>query len=323
VLDQQTVIHTSSLDDARVAVSRVLSRHKLRKAAPGAVNAHVSVASISDVSLIYMRHGVALDVEVVEPLDYYDVHLAVTGANQVECAGVAFGVSQECCAVFSPDTTFRMNLSEDYSQLHVRIDRAALERHLEGLLDRVVSSPIRFRTRMDLNASARAATWAGSLKALVEDLEEPTGLAHNSLAAANWANLLMTGLLVTQPSNFTDNLNHPGLVRGSRATKRAVLFIEENAAQPLLASDIARAAGISLRSLQRAFAETVGVSPTEYLRQVRLARVHVELTDADPADGTTVTECAFRWGFTHLPRFAAAYRGRYGSAPSETLRGGS
>ncbi|WP_278258467.1 helix-turn-helix domain-containing protein [Nocardioides convexus] len=34
----------------------------------------------------------------------------------------------------------------------------------------------------------------------------------------------------------------------------------------------------------------------------------------------TVGEAASRWGFTHLGRFAAAYRGRYGVAPSDTLR---
>lgn len=29
---------------------------------------------------------------------------------------------------------------------------------------------------------------------------------------------------------------------------------------------------------------------------------------------------AFRWGFTHVPRFAGAYQDRYGEAPSATLQ---
>jgi AraC-like DNA-binding protein len=44
------------------------------------------------------------------------------------------------------------------------------------------------------------------------------------------------------------------------------------------------------------------------------------LRDADPGDGTTVTEVALRFGFAHTGRFAAAYRRRYGQAPSATLR---
>ena len=56
-----------------------------------------------------------------------------------------------------------------------------------------------------------------------------------------------------------------------------------------------------------------------YLRHVRLARVHEHLRQSDPALHT-VTETAYRYGFTHLGRFAAEYRARYGVSPRETLR---
>ena len=36
---------------------------------------------------------------------------------------------------------------------------------------------------------------------------------------------------------------------------------------------------------------------------------------------TSVTDVALRWGMTHTGRFAAAYRRKYGVAPSATLRG--
>ena len=56
-----------------------------------------------------------------------------------------------------------------------------------------------------------------------------------------------------------------------------------------------------------------------YLRQVRLGRAHLDLRIADPARGS-VADIAGRWGFTHLGRFAATYRERYGCPPSQTLR---
>jgi AraC-like DNA-binding protein len=58
----------------------------------------------------------------------------------------------------------------------------------------------------------------------------------------------------------------------------------------------------------------------EFLRDVRLERVHQELADAG-AD-ITVTAVALRWGFGHLGRFAVAYRRKYGRSPSDTLRSG-
>jgi transcriptional regulator GlxA family with amidase domain len=62
------------------------------------------------------------------------------------------------------------------------------------------------------------------------------------------------------------------------------------------------------------------MAPMAYVEHVRLERVHDTLTEADPAR-TTVAEVAYRWGFTHLGRFAQAYGRRYGRYPSETLRG--
>ena len=58
------------------------------------------------------------------------------------------------------------------------------------------------------------------------------------------------------------------------------------------------------------------------LRAARAPRpaAHAALRDADPGDGTTVTEVALRFGFAHTGRFAAAYRRRYGQTPSATLR---
>ncbi len=81
---------------------------------------------------------------------------------------------------------------------------------------------------------------------------------------------------------------------------------------------MADAAGVSVRRLQEGFREYVGMSPREYLNDVRLARVNRELSD--PGAGTSVTDVAMKWGFTHTGRFAATYRRKYGEGPSDTLR---
>jgi transcriptional regulator GlxA family with amidase domain len=84
---------------------------------------------------------------------------------------------------------------------------------------------------------------------------------------------------------------------------------------------LADAAGVGVRALEDGFRRYVGRSPTAHLRHVRLDRVHAELSAARP--GTTVGEVAYRWGFTHLDRFAGAYAKRFGETPSATLRYGS
>ncbi len=63
------------------------------------------------------------------------------------------------------------------------------------------------------------------------------------------------------------------------------------------------------------------MTPTAYLRRVRLDHAHRELVGAADGDGLTVTEVAYRWGFSSPSRFAERYRAAFGVAPSQTLRG--
>ena len=107
---------------------------------------------------------------------------------------------------------------------------------------------------------------------------------------------------------------------GSPATlRRAVAFIDEHAHEDITAADIGAAAFVTIRAVQLAFQRHMGTTPLAYLRRVRLARAHHDLTTADPAT-QTVTAIAYRWGFHSSSRFAAAYRQAYGIPPGHTLR---
>jgi transcriptional regulator GlxA family with amidase domain len=127
--------------------------------------------------------------------------------------------------------------------------------------------------------------------------------------------------LLSARHRFRDELDAPAAAAGPAAVRRARAFIDANADRPLTVADVADEAGVGVRALQQAFRRALGMSPTEYLRQVRLRAAHRDLLDADPA-ATTVADVAARWGWLHAGRFAARYRARYGVAPAATLRRG-
>jgi len=72
------------------------------------------------------------------------------------------------------------------------------------------------------------------------------------------------------------------------------------AGKPWSMPDLSRAIGVSARTLQDGFQRYVGVSPTCYLREVRLQRARADLSN--PALCTTVSDTAYPWGFAHLGR---------------------
>nr|BFE60816.1 hypothetical protein GCM10020063_053420 [Dactylosporangium thailandense] len=114
-------------------------------------------------------------------------------------------------------------------------------------------------------------------------------------------------------------LPEPGRIPPA-AVRRAVAYMDAHAAEPLTAATIAAAAGIGVRGLQVAFRRHLDQTPLEYLRRVRLERVHRELQVAEPGAGVTVKAIARRWGFANPGRFTADYRAVYGHLPSRTLR---
>jgi AraC family ethanolamine operon transcriptional activator len=82
--------------------------------------------------------------------------------------------------------------------------------------------------------------------------------------------------------------------------------------------DLCKRIGVSRRKLQNCFQEEFGVSPSQYLRAIRLNAVRRELLQRRE-EALRVGDVAARWGFWHLGRFASDYRALFGERPSETV----
>lgn len=108
-----------------------------------------------------------------------------------------------------------------------------------------------------------------------------------------------------------------GATARPRMIRRVIEALHDDPARAWTAADMASLAGTSSRRLQEGFQRWVGRSPTQHLLDIRLQRAHVDLT-ADPL--LTVSDVAARWGFSSASRFAAAYKRRYGTAPSLARR---
>ncbi|MDN5917317.1 MAG: helix-turn-helix transcriptional regulator [Pseudonocardia sp.] len=99
----------------------------------------------------------------------------------------------------------------------------------------------------------------------------------------------------------------------------AVDYLHDRANDPITVTDVAVHCSISVRALQEGFAQHLGCSPLQYLRQVRLRRAHEELLVSDPR-AVTVARVANRWGFSNAGRFAVAHEAAFGETPATSLR---
>ncbi len=219
--------------------------------------------------------------------------------------------------VFSPEAPAEITWSPDCVQLCLMIPRAGLEAELERLLGRSVRSRLRFDFGVAPgHASGRLQT---VLDLVAQELDQPSGLATSQVAGRHLKGLVLDGLLLGQPHNYSEAaIGLSGTAPGG-VIKRAVELIEERPTEPWTTVGLATELHLSARALQAGFKREVGMAPMAYLRLVRLRHAHAALREANPAE-TTVQAVALSLGLLHQGRFAANYRALFSETPSETLR---
>ncbi|HET6736379.1 helix-turn-helix transcriptional regulator [Mycobacterium sp.] len=147
-----------------------------------------------------------------------------------------------------------------------------------------------------------------------DSLATPLVLGHASrlLAAVTLSTFPNTATVGTSPHDRNDH--QPELLR------RAIEYIDANAASDISLADIAEAVHVTPRAVQYMFRRNLDMTPMQYLRRIRLHHAHEALLAGDRMRDS-VTAIAARWGFMHTSRFAVLYRETYGRSPHATLRG--
>lgn len=123
----------------------------------------------------------------------------------------------------------------------------------------------------------------------------------------------------------TRHVNHPGEARipvGSRykiedpRLVKAIRLMEEHVEDTLALTDVADAAQVSERQLERLFHKHLQATPVGFYRQLRLDRAHRLLVYSR----LSVRNVALATGFSTLAEFSRAFKGRYGKPPSHARR---
>jgi AraC-like DNA-binding protein/tetratricopeptide (TPR) repeat protein len=103
-----------------------------------------------------------------------------------------------------------------------------------------------------------------------------------------------------------------------RGVRRALDALRTNVGRDWSVTELAEAAGLSSRTLQRQFREFVGKAPRAALRDIRFETARRELLQGIP--DAKVMDVAERCGFPHCGRFSVEYRRRFGETPSQTVK---
>ncbi len=135
------------------------------------------------------------------------------------------------------------------------------------------------------------------------------------LLAESWA-LQVVGLLSRRGAEGYRAQRAPAVEPAG--INRLFSWIELHVEDPLHVEDLAREAGLSVRSLQRRFRERTGQSPMQYLQQRRMRRAERLLLRERQL---SIAEVARRCGFQDPNHFSAAVRSFFGHSPRALRQG--
>lgn len=263
-------------------------------------------------SVAAFRHSMRCQVR-TEPLDQVLVGQMIGGRLSVGRGAETIRPTAGDVVLFPPSVGLAVSW-DDWRAGLVGVDLATVERVAQESFGGT-GSGVRFTGQRAVGPE-RARHWRALVRYVHRDVLLNPFAADSALIHQGVLRLLAATVLETFPHTaLAGEADGVGAV-GARAVRRAVAFMEERAGDPITLTDIADAAHLSPRALQAAFRRHLDTTPTAHLRSIRLEGAHRDLTRAGPVD--TVARIAARWGFAHHGRFAAAYRARYGCAPSAT-----
>jgi AraC-like DNA-binding protein len=246
--------------------------------------------------------------------DSFTVVLPVSGRCTATLGAHPVDLAAGLGSMASSRLSFWSHASADFDHAFLQVGRARIERVCATLLGRELSQPLDFA----FGLSAASPAHGRFIQAMTMAASLADGPAKFPLLVANLEQLVMGMLLLAQPNNCSDALADPDAWVPAASVRRAMEYMEAHIDEPLTVAEVARHAGVGLRSLQAAFRGHFGTTPSMWLRDKRLDRVHEALVTAVPGS-TSVTRVALEWGFVHLGEFAAYYRRRFGVRPSDTL----
>lgn len=245
----------------------------------------------------------------------YFVNLGVSGEIAASRGALRATLDKATAGVVNPGDTQELRpLGSSRTRfLGLRIDAAQVDQEFATLTGHPPVSTVRFDFALDL-ARPKGRAVRLLVRSLIEQLDSGDPLFHRAELQRSQLRCIVTALLLAQPHTHTGELcdsPRPGHPRSLRA---ALAFIETNLTERISLGGIADAAQCSPRTISSTFRARLGLPPLAYVRNLRLARIREDiLTSTDP-----VGVIAYRWGITHLGRFAGEYRDRFGELPSAT-----
>lgn len=321
------VFRCTDLGQTQTYLRKALSDHELRCGA-GEVNSALYTAETSRVKMMLLSYGPEVEIK-PRPFDGFSlVQIPLRGSTEIDCDGQRVTLEPGQSAMISPRRQLRLVWSRDCEQLIVRVPHSlawSAVQAREKWRNSFQHGPSHLFSPITMIEETAGKSWNGLVQTLLDlatdvpatgDYNEAAWTEHNEIGLAIFLLTLQQGFQDSARAVLDRKLHDSRACTGRGDPLVAVeKYVRARLCAPIALEDLARAAGVSARTLHIYCKRQHGVGPMEWLRNLRLDVARDKLQQSRTAQ---VTDVATTCGFGHLGRFAAYYRERFGELPRDT-----
>jgi AraC-like DNA-binding protein len=314
-LDGRSRVSNRLPDSGRPYRYRLRDRALWRKRFDTAIF-HLAVRHAGGIVASYGASRFATEVSLAsEQTDLFCFAVRLQGDLTIVQSGTSVAASPARGVVVRPGAGTRFLFGDDSVRANIFLKVADVEDALAHMLDRPLREPLTFMPTLDWSGGL-AASLKRQFDIVMNEFGRPDGLADNPTALASMTDLLTSLALRGLRHNYSDGLEMRRTGAIPAYIRRAEDFMRAHCAEPLRMTQIAAAAGCSVRTLNEVFRQFLRTTPLAALHAIRLDQVRGELRMA--GRDASVGAIARRYGFTNASRFNAAFRRRFGETASST-----
>ncbi|OTG84172.1 AraC family transcriptional regulator [Acinetobacter sp. ANC 4558] len=268
-------------------------------------------------SLSRLEYGADVYIEPDHLEQFYLIQIPMQGYAEIEINQQKFISYTQVASLISPDQSLKMRWHANSPQLILKINKDDLLQHCRQHMPNVHHHLPIFEPKLDFSTQG-GAYFLQLIKTLIDALSYQHHPLHHPMAFKQFESGLFNALIYGQENNLLHHIQHQDKKAVSPYfIKRAEAFMREHLHTTLTIEQLAEHAGVSVRTLFTGFKSFLNTTPMSYLKELRFEQAHLELMQNEQI---SVTDVAFKWGFTHLGRFSQEYKRRYGELPSRTRR---
>ncbi len=277
--------------------------------------AEINIFETDDFRLAYAKSGADLYVDFSEDCYRYRLPVPLRGRMFLELAGDMNTCTEDRTTLISPGAPHRMWMEKGETLLFISFSVSAVRKRFSALTGAPAMEEILFVPSLDLRTGAGSMVLQ-AVKLIVEEIDAGAVTLSDPWRLAHFEETVLSSLLLYHPHSHQDQLRHQRNMPASRDVRAVIDYIDKHLDAPVKLEDLVRIGGVSQSSLNKNFRAFTGASPMSYLRQARLIAVRQALLDGEVG---SVTDCALKYGFSHMGRLSAAYSKAFGETPSKTL----